>query len=137
MLALKSFIALPNHIRIMRKDVSPIINPKKPIQADILCIAGLSNAAVILAPNLCRNEMNVNVNRNIVEDASAMAINAAAAVGADKRRPGAFFGSTERSYSGDTVAGVQLRPAELLEREQEPKTPMNTLGPSTDEEDPD
>lgn len=70
MLLLKSSAALPNHIRMIKKDVipaevvsqdvhdaiiepdSPMMNPKNPIHADKRWTIGLSKAAVILAPIL-------------------------------------------------------------------------------------
>jgi len=59
------------------------------------------------------------------------AMNAGAeAVGGDSNWVGEFPGRTVRSYNGVMVATVQFMLAALFAREQDPNTPIKTLGPS-------
>jgi hypothetical protein len=111
--------------------VIPIRKLKNPIQAERRGKRGLPSRASILAPILWRNEINVNVIKNITEHEMAIAMKTGVkAVGAESRRFGAPLGRTERLYSGEIVAVVQLMLAALFVREHDPSTPRNTLGPS-------
>jgi hypothetical protein len=72
-----------------------------------------------------------------IDNAIEMEINAGVvAVGADKRRFEPLPGRTERLYTGETEASVQLMLAALFLFEHEPNNPIKTLGPSTPFDDP-
>jgi len=108
------------------------MKPKIPIQADTRGKSGLSKSAAILEPILWRKEINVNAMKNNTENEIAIAMNTGVdAVGAERRRSGALLGRASRLYWGESDGLVQLRPAALFGREQEPNTPRNALGPST------
>jgi len=74
----------------------------------------------------------VNVIKNKMENAKDMAMNAGVPEGgAERVSNGAEEGRTERSYTGESDAIVQLTAAASSVLEQEPRAPRNTLGPST------
>jgi len=87
-----------------------------------------------VAPNLPmepRNDMRVNIKKNMTVNARATAMNAGVvAVGAE-RRSGAFPGRTDKSYVGLIVGEVQFTGASLFGLEHEPSAPRKTVGPST------
>jgi len=73
--------------------------------------------------------MNMIMKRK--ENDMAKAMNEGAAEGGAVRMLlAAAAGSTDVSYIGEMDVVVQLTGSALLEREQDPKTPMKTLGPS-------
>lgn len=81
-----------------RKTSVPIRKPKTPIQADTRGKIGLSNKAASFVPILWRKEITVKATKNTVERKIPIATKAGTeAEGADNKRTGAFFGSTERS----------------------------------------
>jgi len=132
MKSLKSWTALPNHIRIIAKAVSPIMKPRTPIQAETRWTRGFSSAAEAPSPILCRNVVKVNAKKKRVEKDKATAMKTGVdGPGPDNNREGAFPGRTVRLYEEDTVGDVQFRPAELWGREHDPSAPRKTLGPST------
>jgi len=132
-LALKSWTAFPNHMRIIRKDVTPMRKLKKPSQADIRCTIGFSRAVFNFGAILWRKEIRVNRTKNTKENATATEMNAAGdPAGGESNRVGAFPGKTERSYTGEALGNVQLTGAALLLFAHEPRTPMKMLGPSID-----
>lgn len=137
MLALKSCTAFPNHILMIRKDVIPMRKPKNPIHADNCCTRGFCNIPESLPPILWRKEIKVKEMKKTIDSAIAMEIKAGVvAVGADRRRFELLPGRTVKSYTGETEAPVQLVLAALFPFEQEPNSPIKTLGPSTPFEDP-
>jgi len=74
--------------------------------------------------------------KNKIEKERAIAMNTGIeAVGAVSR-PGAFPGSTERSYKGETLGAVQLTLPELDALAQDPNAPKKTLGPSRSWDEP-
>jgi len=76
--------------------------------------------------------MAVNEKKKMIENASAIVMKTGAAVGgADKSRLGALLGRTDVLYVGESDGEVQLTPASLFGREQEPNVPRKRLGPST------
>lgn len=64
------------------------------------------------------------------DSASAIAIATEIDTPGGDRRTGAFPGRTCKSYVGINVELVQLVGAVFCKREQEPKSPRKTLGPS-------
>jgi len=75
--------------------------------------------------------MNVKMKKKATEKARATAMKAGVeAAGAERTIFGALSGSTERSYTGEIVAGVQVVGEEFDFRAHEPKKPSQTVGPS-------
>jgi hypothetical protein len=69
--------------------------------------------------------------KNIVERAIEIAINTGVeAVGA-VRRFGELLGRADKSYTGDTVGCVHVTGPLLFGREQDPRAPKKSVGPST------
>jgi hypothetical protein len=78
----------------------PIMNPSRPIQAEMRCTVGDSSIPESFAPSFGRRQIMVNRMKKIIENPSETAIKAGVvAVGADKRL-GALPGRSERSRAG-------------------------------------
>jgi len=83
-----------------------------------------------LGPRLPRRETRVKIMRKRAENAMAMAIKTGVVAVGAVRRSGAFLGRADKSYVGDTVDGVHVTGPLLFGREQDPRRPKNTVGPS-------
>jgi len=69
--------------------------------------------------------------KNTIDKAIAIAMKTGVDAAGAVRRSGEFLGSTDKSYVGDTVGGVQVTVPLLFAREQDPRAPKKTVGPST------
>lgn len=83
-----------------------------------------------LAGRLARREIIVKSMKNIVEMASEIAMNTGVDWAGAARRSGALLGNADRLYVGDTEDGIHVTGPLLFGREQEPRGPKKTVGPS-------
>jgi len=82
-------------MRVMRKAAKPTRKEEIPIQAEACCTIGFSQTFPAL-PIRCRNEIPVNMIKKMMENASDIARNTAAAVGgAANTELGVFEVNTE------------------------------------------
>ena len=92
--SLKSSTAFPNHIRITRKLVKPVMNPSRPIQAVVRCTPGLSTAALSLAGSFARRAERVKRKKNRIVKAMPTAMKAGVVAVGAVTKLGAEVGST-------------------------------------------
>jgi len=118
-------------MRTIKNDVNPIMNPRNPTHAVTFCINGLSSMSEIFPPSLLRKAVKVKSKKNMIENDTEMAMKTGVVDVGAERRFGAFFGRTERLYVGFKLGEVQINGAWLFDRENEPRTPKRTVGPST------
>jgi len=95
---LKSSAALPNHIRMTRKAVNPIIKPNNPTHVEMRWTPGLSKAVDNFGPSLWRREIRVKRRKKMIERPIEVAINAGVVAVGALRRLGALLGRLDRSY---------------------------------------
>jgi len=69
--------------------------------------------------------------KNIVEMASEIAMKTGVVAVGAVSRSGEFLGSADKSYCGDTEDGIHVTGPLPFGREQDPRAPKKTVGPST------
>jgi len=73
--------------------------------------------------------------KNTIDNAIAIAMKTGVVAAGAVRRFGEFRGRADKSYVGDTVGGVHVTGPLSFGREQDPRAPKKTVGPSTPCED--